>query len=157
MSGQWIEIEDSDGGICRRVSPGERIELQVYPVLFGFRVRAGWVGTGHVGIDWCCGDRHDVLQAHYRIALALLDAAIEEINPFECIPSVSLVKPVTRDAEFTKTILRLLDPIPRRMLTDEFLTLPSIDELKTRWRRSVGAVLIPIPGSIMNVADEHDK
>lgn len=94
----FVEAPTTENMACRRVSEDGKIEIGVYPVLFGFRVRAGYIGAWGPTIDWCCGNDPVGLNIAYNFCLGLLGEGV----PFcEFIPSTR-VKPVFDDADFRK-------------------------------------------------------
>ncbi len=46
----------------RLVSEDGTIEMGIHPVIFGYRVRAGYVGNMFYELDWCGGDKQEDLE-----------------------------------------------------------------------------------------------
>lgn len=98
-----LEPDDGTTGLSPRyVSDDGKIEVGVYPVMFGVRVRAGYVGLGVCELDWCCGTNRVFLEG-------LLGALKKHIqanpkNPFEGLPTISQIKPAYNDPDFMKAI-----------------------------------------------------
>lgn len=79
----------------RYVSDDMQIEIGIYKVLFGWRVRVGKIGDYMYSIDWCCGDKLAlVIFTH-----GLVKRLIEE-NYLNLLPGFSMVKPWTKDPDF---------------------------------------------------------
>lgn len=97
---------------------GEVVEIGVWRVLFGLRVRAGYVGAGSCNIDWCCGASPTTLNYIYKLLMNILTARMEEkISPgqfFQGIASVSAIKPVNLDQAFMAHITSF----PQKSQTD---------------------------------------
>ena len=70
---KWTkENMDHDGSFHRIVSD-TGLEVCVYPVLFGFRVRSGTAGMGFYELDYCAGADHKAVEAIYQMVVAVLD------------------------------------------------------------------------------------
>ena len=50
---KFIPAEDTEDIYQRLVSEDGKIEMGIYPVIFGYRVRAGYVGSMICQLDWC--------------------------------------------------------------------------------------------------------
>lgn len=88
----------------RLVSEDGKIEMGIHPVMFGYRVRAGYVGIMIYEMDWCGGDDQAQLELLYSIAKNIL----ENKNSFEGVPPVSMIKPFYKDTDFVKQIESLV-------------------------------------------------
>lgn len=97
--------EDDDHNLLyqRIVSEDGKIEIAIHPVIFGYRVRAGYVGDGWVQLDWCGGNDQAQLELLYSIAKNIL----EHKGNFEGVPGKSNIKPFYKDFEFVDKILSL--------------------------------------------------
>lgn len=89
MSKEATECPD----LFERVEIGD-IEMGVYPVLFGFRVRAGKIGDSMYFIDWCCGADPLCVWISYAVLKKLLQEGRKDI------PNCSEVKPWPKDVTF---------------------------------------------------------
>lgn len=127
------DAEDTENMVCRKVCAG--VEIGVYPVLFVFRVRCGYVGHWECQLDWCCGMSMPSLVAFYIAAEALVSDRMKA-NPerigsrelFAGIPRVSDVKPVYLDQPFVDQIDALLSTCK----SWSNVTLPSFEEMRQR-------------------------
>lgn len=77
------------------VSDG-KIEMGIHRVMYGYRIRAGYVGEGWVNWDWCCGDNSFLVSLTYGVARTLLTEGVD----FQEVPSHSKVKPWNKDEAF---------------------------------------------------------
>lgn len=79
------------------------IEIFRYRVMFGYRLRAGFIGRLSSELDICCGaqDLHynDLLT---KIATIIINNPVS--NPFKNIPMISKIKPYFNDDEFLDII-----------------------------------------------------
>lgn len=76
----------------------------VFNVMFGARIRAGRYGEGFVDLDWCCGSDSVVLAKTYMFLQRHLERWNGEGNPFENLPTCSMVKPLHHDKEFLNKV-----------------------------------------------------
>ncbi len=127
----WRDAEDDENLICRSVSVDGRIHVGLYRVLFGWRVRGGWVKNKlSVELDWCCGDDHRTIIIGYKLMLAVLQAAITREDPFWMVPQCSEIKPFNRDTRF---FVQLLNQAEHDILEQlQELELPDFSELNDR-------------------------
>lgn len=102
------------GLVSRLVSEGGTVEAGVYRVLYGYRVRAGFINSPVCEIDWCCGDNVKQLESHLVAAALFLRRRPEDEFCFDGLPKTSTVKPCWTDAEF------------EQRLTDAMLTIPEM-------------------------------
>lgn len=93
----------------RLVSTCKKIEMGAWPVMFGVRLRAGFIGTGTCEIDWCMGQHEAVLSAFYHLLKGYIETFEQGENPFENLPGTSEVKPVWNDEKFMKRIKQELE------------------------------------------------
>lgn len=111
---------DPDTGLFhRRASQNVLIEIGVYRVIYGFRVRAGFVGEYDVRWDWCCGDNWDFVQTLYSLGLSILESRPEDRKCFEDVPSVSTRKPAFNDPEFMLAVCEKAHDVRRVELDRE--------------------------------------
>lgn len=89
----------------RVVDETNTIQIGIYRVMFGYRVRAGRVDDKFgVNLDWCGGDQIDNIVWLYNTCITILSQR-EPDNCFEGLPPVSQIKPAFNDKEFIKTLL----------------------------------------------------
>lgn len=84
----------------RLVSEDGKIEMGIHPVIFGYRVRAGYVGNMIYELDWCGGDDQEQLELLYSIMKNIL----ENKGSFVGVPVVSEIKPFFNDTKFVDLI-----------------------------------------------------
>lgn len=111
----------------RLVSSDGNIEMGIYPTIFGYRVRAGYVGNGIYELDWCGGDDQKQVELLYSIMKNIL----EHKGGFSGVPSASVIKPFYNDEDFVNKInemitkpldIKLLKPLilDRKKLMDSY-------------------------------------
>jgi hypothetical protein len=88
----------------RLVSEDGKIEMGIYPVIFGYRVRAGYAGQMSYELDWCGGDDQTQVELLYSIMKNIL----EKNNSFKGVPMNSTIKPFYNDALFVDYINSLV-------------------------------------------------
>lgn len=106
--------DDSENNLYQRVvSEDGKIEMGIYPVMFGYRVRAGYVGNEIYELDWCGGDEQQQLELLYSIMKNILEAR----GNFRDIPPVSAIKPFYNDEEFMhKVNMMVIKPLKINLL-----------------------------------------
>ena len=88
----------------RRVSENEIVEMGVYRVMFGYRVRAGIVGSPFCHLDWCGGGNWKDVERLYSLCYAILSSREESKKCFDGLPPVSQIKPFYNDFDFVRTL-----------------------------------------------------
>lgn len=106
-----IPSKDDPGSLYKRlISEDGKIEMGIYPVIFGFRVRAGRIeSSGHSSwydLDWCGGDDIKQIQLLYTICRTILEKRDSSSSLFSGLPPASRVKPFWKDEEFTDIITK---------------------------------------------------
>ena len=91
----------------RQVSENGLVEIGVYRVAYGWRVRAGFVGEYCCVLDWCGGGNWKDVERLYSLCYAILSDREESRDCFEGIPPHSTVKPFYLDLDFVKIVGRL--------------------------------------------------
>lgn len=90
--------------LFRQVSENNLIEMGVYRVMFGWRVRAGFCGHSFCELDWCAGGNWKDLERLYSLCQAILLKRDENNNCFEGLPMISKIKPFFNDLEFLEIV-----------------------------------------------------
>lgn len=91
----------------RVVDETNTIEIGIYRVLFGYRVRAGYIEKdGCYKLDWCCGNRIEDILWLYLACICILSQRDPE-DCFEGLPPVSQIKPYFNDMEFWNNVIKL--------------------------------------------------
>lgn len=89
----------------RKVSENGLVEMGVYRVMFGWRVRAGFVDDiGFCVLDWCGGGNWTDVERLYSLCFAILSDREENRQCFDDLPPVSMVKPFYLDLDFVKVV-----------------------------------------------------
>lgn len=102
------EPDRRKGLYCRHVSENGLVEIGVFRVLYGFRIRAGFTSNKtNSRTDWCCGADWILVQAMYTILFSILELREENETCFEGIPRYSEIKPCYKDPEFQASLKSL--------------------------------------------------
>lgn len=88
----------------RLVSQNNQIEMGVFRVLFGHRIRAGFCNSPCCEWDWCGGGNWKDVERLYSIAKAILLNREENRSCFDGLPSYSTVKPFFLDLDFVEAV-----------------------------------------------------
>jgi len=109
---KFIDADDNENFIFRRtrkVAHLPKIEIGVYPVMFGYRIRVGMVGSWAVELDYCAGAQQEDVENIYALTLAILDKNMDKIEDMDHIRAIfkgfpfQEIKPMFNDPEcFTK-------------------------------------------------------
>ena len=105
----FTDEPDTEYLFLRRVDSTGLVEFGVYRVIFGYRVRAGFVGEMSVVLDWCAGSEIAVLAMLYALCQTILESREANRSCFEGVPSVSRVKPFFNDPDFTEKLTKIGD------------------------------------------------
>lgn len=95
----------------RKVSQDGKIEIGVHPVLFGFRILAGYVGNDIYELNYCAGGSIKEIEKIYSIVLTILSNRSE--FHFDGFPR-QIVKPMYNDTICENALIKMmsgLDPI----------------------------------------------
>ena len=101
--------DDNNNLLTHRMTSG-RVEIGVYRVIFGYRVRAGYIGNGYVHIDYCCGADQEWIRRVYAAVLTILSAR-DEANAFKGFP-VQTVKPMSEDYPCFVNLAKMMKGTP---------------------------------------------
>jgi hypothetical protein len=94
----------------RLVSEKGLIHMGVHPVIYGYRVRAGFTfDIAGCTLDWCGGGHWPDVERLYAILRNILEQRPESQDVFDDLPLVSQVKPFYLDISFTREILKKVD------------------------------------------------
>lgn len=112
---------DDNENLVYRHTMGE-LELGIWPVLFGMRVRAGYIGDPCALLDWCAGNDQRLLNWCFSAAKNIL----ENQGDFNGIPRCSSKKPVNLDSVFVSELTRLFQG---RLEVEQLPSISSLREL----------------------------
>lgn len=120
----------------KRTSENGLVNIAVYPVMFGWRVR-GWVtGENFCHIDWCAGDVQQDVERLYSILLNVLSNRDESKDVLSDLPQASKVKPYFNDDDFVVNVLsKVVAPF-------EAVKLRNLNELRLSFKRDGYAGII---------------
>lgn len=88
---QFRNVDDNENYIYRRVRKVgtlPKIEIGVYPVMFGYRIRVGMVGSWAVELDYCAGAQQEDVENIYALTMAVLNKNMNKIQPFHRIRDI---------------------------------------------------------------------
>lgn len=93
----------------RYTSENERWEIGVYPVQYGFRVRAGLVNGCCYEIDYCAGGDQVFLGQLLAVVIRILESYPESIKPYELdrVMPTYRIKPINLDPTCWKNLQAL--------------------------------------------------
>lgn len=121
---EFKSSEPTENFIFREISENEIVEIGVYPVLFGFRVRAGFIKNDFFHIDWCCGNNQFVIERMFTILKLILEKREEDAYCFRLLLPNSKIKPFYNDPDF---VIWLSKYIPENLKEQK---LPDLHILK---------------------------
>lgn len=109
---QPAEYNKETGLHRRMVSDCGKYEMGIYPVMYGFRIRAGMVGDYFCLVDYCAGNDGTMVNLLYNIMFNMIKGrAAEGEYPFRNLPYQS-VKPMLSDPECLQGLVALTDEYP---------------------------------------------
>lgn len=108
------------------VSDCERIHMGVYPVIFGYRIRAGFYESRKqfYELDYCCGNLQSNVELMYSMVKNILEQQEYSSNIFRCFPYQES-KPFFTDIENWLKCVALTKDI-------EIVKLPLVTEMKRK-------------------------
>ncbi len=88
-----------------KISENSYVRMGIYKVIYGWRVRAGFVhDKWGCTLDWCGGANWTDIEKLYSLCYAILSKRDEENSCFEGLPQVSSIKPFYKDDDFVKIV-----------------------------------------------------
>ena len=130
--------DKSTGLHKRKVSNCGKYEMGIYPVMFGFRIRAGIVDDGYCPVDYCGGDDLTLINLIYHCILAIIEnRSANGEDPFKDLP-VQSSKPMNNDFECLFKLIKISQTCP----TDETTSISAEDlqSYKTKSFQEVGLI-----------------
>ena len=103
---KFRKADDNEGMIFRRtrkVAGIPEIEMGVYPVMFGYRIRVGIAGSFVMELDYCAGAQLSDVESIYSLTLAILNKKMDEVKEGDFVKKIFLdfpqqdVKPMFND------------------------------------------------------------
>ena len=99
----------------------------MHRVLFGFRIRAGFIADEWgVKLDWCGGGDWRNVERLYSLTKAILMNRPENRQCFQGLPTCSKIKPFFLDEEFVRLVGKEAGDF-------ELVTLEKVELNKPRW------------------------
>lgn len=113
---------------CRMLSENNVVEIGIYPVMYGYRVRAGFVSDPVWSmIDYCGGNDQVNVEILYGAVLKLLENRTEQ-NPFIGLHANNRIKPFYRDEQFMKWLFNEADSFRLKCL-------PPLEEVRIQFMK----------------------
>jgi hypothetical protein len=105
---QGISDPTDDGFMYHAITDCETnpLVIGVYPVMYGFRVRAGYKGEMSYSLDYCCGNEKGDVELIYSAVKNIIEQRSEK--PFIGFP-VQNQKPFMRNEVEFKQLLDMID------------------------------------------------
>lgn len=101
---EFSKINSKSGLLFSMIGNNGLIHIGINRVLFGYRIRAGFISNqfSNYEIDWCAGA--DIIQIRflYSALLNILSQREENKLIFNGIPTYSKIKPFFNDPEFVQ-------------------------------------------------------
>lgn len=96
---KFSSADPTDDLVVRLVSETGRWQVGVYPVLFGFRVRAGLTGTCWYALDYCAADNEIFLMQLLIAVVTILESYPEDVTEQQISADFPRyqIKPIDRD------------------------------------------------------------
>lgn len=100
---------DDENGLTHCLhSENDHVRIGVWRVMYGFRVRAGYLhDLGGCTLDWCAGGNWKDVERLYSLCAAILSQRDESEDVFKGIPRISAIKPFYSDTEFVSLVSKL--------------------------------------------------
>ena len=105
---KFRKADDNEGLIfrkTRKVAHLPEIEIGVFPVMFGYRVRVGMVGSWTMELDYCAGPKQEDVEQVYSLTIAILNKNMDKIKEGDFMPAITKgfpkqdVKPMFNDPD----------------------------------------------------------
>lgn len=140
---QFIE-EETDEDLIYRRSWNNMVEIALHPVLFGWRVRAGYEFRSYYQLDYCCGDQQAEIELIYSTVLTILtnelnkqDLTLDKrticTNVFSKFPKQN-TKPMRNDPECMINLILLAGVEPDELIKVSF---PDLTEKRQSYMNNV--------------------
>ena len=113
-------VKDDEKNCMYFIHSDGTIEIGIYPVLFGFRIRVGYVGSSFLSVDYCAGDRQYHIEEIYSMVLHILKT--QDTQDLDVFPSFK-VKPIFNDRECIEKLRQMSEGF-------EWITIPNVSIYK---------------------------
>jgi hypothetical protein len=127
--------DDNYNLLYERLTSECGIEMAVHPVVFGYRIISGYINSGCIELNWCCGDSQKNVELVYSMMKVILEAQPKE-NPYTNLRSFSNIKPLFNDAEFFSWLLEKFVAAGGNIERD-YINLCPIGEIRQKMIRSL--------------------
>lgn len=131
---------------CRMVSENGKFEMGVHPVIFGMRLRAGYVDDDGCILDYCAGEKQDSIEVLYGLSLKMLSEIDEDDeNTIKRLLPHSTIKPFFKDIDFLQWLINKAGG------KAYMHPLPPMDEIRTKMLGN----LLTDPNTFANISKEN--
>lgn len=136
---EFIDWFPGENYLYREISLNCTVEIGISPVLFGYRVIAGFYNDTGVQLNWCAGDSQEQVITLFRAMKSILCARAEpeknmEYSLFRDLPRVSNIKPYFNDPEFCDWLFKTIAVLPVQDIIQKDLQL---HQLRRQYHRRV--------------------
>lgn len=119
--------------LCRLVSKDGKIEMGIWPVMYGMRIRAGFLEPGcthslFYKLDYCAGADQLWMQQIYSLVKSILEHREVDTNAFNGFPA-QIVKPMIKDFDCLMGLIRMA----KNYNPANIIELPSIIDLRSKY------------------------
>jgi len=114
-----IKAADSKYLKARYIDVDKNVEVGIYPVIFGWRVKAGYIDTYSYELDYCCGANQKMVET----ILGIVKTILEKYNCDFSIFPVQEIKPVFNDPLCFSQMLELAEGNAQLVEVPELQTL----------------------------------
>ena len=86
----------------------DNIVIGAYKVMFGYRIRGGYIGSYSFDFDICCGtNQYNMILVHMVYAAKIRQNISENLNPFTGLKSICEPKPIHVNTDYMTWLLEL--------------------------------------------------
>lgn len=111
---------DPKGLLYAKCDIDKNIIMGIYPVMYGYRIRAGYYNLNFYELDWCAGNEIEHINILYSMCYYCLSK--RSVNdPFINLPATSIRKPYYNDEDFLLKIKNDLKDITFSVLNPTIL------------------------------------
>jgi hypothetical protein len=105
---KFLESEPTDNEFLYQMSSEcNTIVIGVYPVIYGFRVRAGYIGDFYYHLDYCCGNNLSDVELIFSAVKNILEQRENNSNLFKFPQQYR--KPFMKNEEEFKQLISMID------------------------------------------------
>lgn len=141
---EFIEVAPMPGEFIYQLqSSCGQVDLGVAPVIFGYRVRAGFADDFHYNLDYCAGPEQRQVQLLFDLVKAILSQQPYSPRLFDIFPRQD-IKPIFRDPECFTKLWHLYHAPTGDQPAFVSHPLPYLDPLKCQYLANLYAYTSPV-------------